>query len=144
MRVVGKAPLWGQVGRGLSPVPLLEEIQWPVDEFPVWATSLVSLLLSVLHRKDSINIRSFPYPFIPAGAQRVTVPWDRPVTESLTCCASRPAWLFHSWQYTTANTDNIQQVNVQLTQNTFITGHILHLPTKWKVHFTSGKPNLQS
>lgn len=43
------------------------------------------------HRADSINIRSFPYPFIPAGAQTVTMPRDRPVTESLTCCASRPA-----------------------------------------------------
>jgi hypothetical protein len=98
----------------------------------------------LMQRRQSIKASSSPQPFFPPVVQRVKMLGGRPITESLTYCVSGPAWLFHSWQYTTAIRHNTKQA--KLAVSSWLRTHLLlvvsyHLPTKWKV-FTLGKLNV--
>lgn len=131
MRDIGKAPLWRQTGSDLNP-------------------SSTAQGNTGGHSSQRMNLQfwscHFAYSFYPLTQGKVLVQstvhktlapchwicrewkclgWA--VTEPLTCCASRPAWLFRSWQYTTARSNDIYRWNskMQLTQNTFLTGPIL-------------------
>ena len=104
----------------LSPCPLL----WGV-------------VVSAEHIPQNV---SFP-PLIRRGWKRL----GGPFTEPLTCCASGPAWLSHSWRYTTARSENTRQAK-SATRSTLRTllDAFYYLSAKWRVHFTLGKSNVPS